>query len=244
MKALLIGYGEVGKGIHEAWGKYHDIKVYDPGKAFNRFERDVDICLIAIPYNDKFVSEIQKYKKWINIVPLVIFSSVPVGTSRKLDAIHSPIEGDHCTMGESISKHYRYVGGYAVANGWTKDTEIVCDFFKEAKCDVVLLPCPEHTEFLKLRSTLVYGINIELARYSNEVAMAIGLNYAMVKEYDWFYNQLVKATGRPGKQRYVLDAPYGRIGGHCILPNAEILNGQYPHPFIQTLLETNKKKEA
>jgi len=230
MKALLIGYGEVGEGISEAWMDYHDIIIHDPDKGFYGIGAAIDseVLLVAIPWSDKFTETIDKYKSEFEKSPTVIvFSSVPIGTCRQIPAIHSPIEGDHTNMVRSIQSHKRYMGGYS---------ETAYNFFREANCDVVCLGRPEHTEFLKLRSTTIYGVNIEMARYSKAIADELELSYWNIKDYDEEYNRLVRETDRSDKQRYILDAPEGRIGGHCVIPNAKLLQKDYPNELVEYIL--------
>ena len=236
MKALLIGYGEVGQGIYEAWKEYHDIHIYDadPAKEFLQLPASVDIILLSIPYSDEFVNCASQYKRMMDDSPMIVFSSVPIGTCNKIPAVHSPIEGNHgspAAMADAIRKHKRYIGGFS---------KTAYSFFEQAKCDVIYCEKPEHTEFLKLRSTTIYGINIEFARYSKEVANKIGLDYEGIKKYDEDYNELVRETGRSNLQRYVLDAPEGKIGGHCIIPNARLLEDtEFDHSFIKYVRDKN-----
>jgi hypothetical protein len=232
MKALLIGYGEVGQGIYEAFKYYHDIEIYDPEKGLDTiWDLPIDILLVAIPYSDVFVEQVKEFIQRADGAPAIVFSSVPIGTCKQIPAVHSPIEGDHTNMRESVLVHKRYMGGHSGK---------AYIFFKQAFCDVVQLEEPDHTEFLKLRSTTIYGINIEFARYSNAVAQKLGMDYQDIKSYDEEYNRLTNRTERPDKQRYILDAPEGRIGGHCIIPNAKLLQKTYPYFMIEYLLLVDK----
>jgi hypothetical protein len=240
MKALLIGYGEVGQGIYEAWKDKHEFTIYDPDKGHGGFSKEnhgeYDICLIAIPHSPQFINICKQWKILLDNISMVVFSSVPIGTCSQIPAVHSPIEGDHTNMAESIKKHQRWVGGY---------DDVVMDFFHQT-CGflgVVVLPKPEHTEFLKLRSTTIYGINIEFARYSKDVSQDIGLDYDWVKKYDRDYNRLLKNTDRPDLQRPALDPPEGKIGGHCVIPNARLLQNTYPGDLVKVLLDHNKEDE-
>jgi hypothetical protein len=231
---ILVGYGEVGKGIHSAFRKTQDITVHDPAIGWEAEKDDsCDILLVAIPYSDDFIEIIKNYQYEFQPKSTVIFSTVPIGTSKQLGAIHSPIEGDHGNMAEYILKATHWIGG--------KDPRVE-EFFKSAGCKIMVTSEPEHTEFLKLRSTTIYGINIEFARYCSEIAYKLGLSQYALEWYDMDYNILNTVMNRPQYVRYVLKEPKGRIGGHCVLPNAEILNEQFPHPFIQTMLDFNKEK--
>lgn len=241
MNAILIGYGEIGKGLYQAWKDKHNISIHDPEQGYFAENEPADILLIAIPYSESFVDTVKRYRNlWGGNIPVIVFSSVPIGTCKQIPAVHSPIEGNHGGVGDmanAIRLHTRYVGGY---------DRIAMKFFHEAgygdneETLLSLFSLPDHTEFLKLRSTTLYGINIEQARYAKNICDSIGLDYELVKQYDRDYNKLVRDTNRPNMQRYVLDSPKGRIGGHCIMPNAELLNEQYPHSMIKYILDLDE----
>jgi hypothetical protein len=234
MDAVLIGYGEVGRGLFGALSRYHKIGVVDP-----KFDMDAkygwpcDILMIAIPYSEEFELAVEDYKLMFMPKETIIFSSVPIGTSAKLGAIHSPIEGLHNNMISSIRHHPRWMGGRS---------EIARDFFIQAGLEVCEAERPEITEFLKLQSTTIYGINLEWARYCAKMAEEIGFDFKILTLYNKDYNNLVLSVHREPKfVRYNLTAPVGNIGGHCILPNAKLLVKDHTHPFIQTLLDFNKE---
>jgi hypothetical protein len=236
MKAILVGYGEVGQGIFEVLKVAHNIDIVDPQKGYTLTDISCDLLLIAIPYNDEFNETVKLYQKRFPNKATIIFSSVPVGTCRRLNAIHSPIEGHHSNMAASIREFPRWVGGVTDKDGF------VGKFFQETGLIVKSIPIPEITEFMKLQSTTIYGINIEWAGFCSEVADIIGFDYDLLKQYNDDYNHLVQTVHKDKNLvRYNLMPPVQRpIGGHCILPNAKLLKKEFSHPFIATLLNMNE----
>jgi len=224
MKTLLVGYGEIGSGLYEVLSKKHQIMIYDPDKKkFGGNLQAIKILLVAIPYSDNFENNVRQWQK-INPKATLIFSTVPVGTCSKLKALHFPIEGKHPHIARDLElNRHHFLGGH---------NEIIETFLLDAGLQFTILDKPEHTEFLKLRSTSYYGVCIEFARYSKRVADQIGLTYSAIKEYDHAYNSLVEKRGTPEHIRPVLDPPEGEIGGHCVRPNAEILNRQFPSALL------------
>ena len=222
MRHILIGYGEVGKAIYEVLKDTCEIEIHDPkmNLVVDEFATDTtDVMMVAIPYGPLFEEIVSQYQRIFHAKHTLIFSSVPVGTSTMLGAVHSPIEGNHSDMASYINKHKRWVGG--------TDARII-EFLYDAGFDLVIVARPEITEFLKLRSTTYYGLCIEFARYSKAVCDEIGMGYNLVKEYDQDYNALNNDMGLNDLNRYVLDPPEGRIGGHCVLPNIGLLQKQKP----------------
>lgn len=230
---ILIGYGEVGKGIYEAFKDYHDIDIHDPAQNLHAgVGLNYELMLVAIPYNEDFVDTIKTYQQVFYPKHTIIFSTVPIGISGQLGASHSPIEGRHDKMGEYLRAGRHWLGG---------NNQEAISFFINAGLSVMVCGEPEQTEFLKLRSTTIYGINIEFARYCAKVGKELKMASRVFEAYDRDYNLLNINMDRAEYVRYVLQSPKGKIGGHCVLPNAEILQEQYPHPFIQAVLDFNKE---
>jgi len=231
MRHILIGYGEVGKAVYEVLSDTYDIQIHDPKASYfvDEFATDTtDVMIVAIPYGPLFEEIVLQYQRIFHAKHTLIFSSVPVGTSTKLGAVHSPIEGDHSDMATYINKHQRWVGG--------TDARIM-EFLYDAGFNVVMCARPEITEFLKLRSTTYYGLCIEFARYSKAVCDEIGMSYDIVKDYDRDYNALNNEMALPDLNRYVLDPPEGVIGGHCVLPNIKLLQQQEPECGLLNYIE-------
>lgn len=226
INALIIGYGEIGRGLYSAYSDTHAIDVYDI--AFKELpEGSYDILLIAIPYSDEFVEIVNGYRKEYRPRATIIFSTVPVGTtSCIMGAVHSPVEGKHPMLADSIRLARRWVGGY---------NKTVENFFKEAGVKPVFVDRPEYTEFMKLSSTALYGLNIEFARYRKKVCDILGMDFNLVKGFDEDYNELYRELGMPQFQRYILSPPEGNIGGHCVVPNARLLDAQYPSIFLKEI---------
>ena len=224
-----MGNGEIGKSFKEVLKSTAKVSIYDRVSSEDCLEK-TDILIIAFPYyGDSFCSEVKRYQGMTDPKDTVIVSTVPIGTCRRVNAVHSPVEGKHPHLAESIRKGIRWVGGSNAFN--------VTQLFEEANLEVRQVKEPEFTEFLKLRSTSLYGVNIEFARYSKDVADKIDMDFELVKEFDQDYNNLYKELDMPQFQRYILDPPEGKIGGHCVVPNAEILDKQYPHNYLKNIYD-------
>jgi hypothetical protein len=229
LNCLLIGYGEIGAGIKEAYERYHkfdviDIKIH-PIKNLDKY----DVMCVAIPYSDSFLQSIKEYQEKYMPSATIIFSTVPVGTTKQLEnTVHVPIEGKHPNLAESIRKWQVFMGG---------KNKIAYQFFVDAGKLVYQLECSDHTEFLKLQSTTNYGLMIEYARYINECCKKIGMNYEEVTAFNTAYNQLYKLMGINNYQRYIVTPPDGKKGGHCVTPNAKILSEQFPSILVDIVAE-------
>lgn len=227
MNCLLIGYGEIGKGVYSVFSKYYDISVVElKFKENMRKDNEYDIMLVTIPYSEKFIDIIKNYQKEYNPEATIIFSTVPIGTTSQIEnAVHCPIEGKHPNLAESINRWPFFMGG------WNK---LAYKFFSVCK-NPKILDKPEHTEFLKLQSTSNYGLMIEFARYLKTICDDIGMEYSHVLSYNQDYNQLYNSMNSSRFIRSLIVPPEGNIGGHCVVPNAEILDKQYPSIFLKEI---------
>jgi hypothetical protein len=58
-----------------------------------------------------------------------------------------------------------------------------------------------------------------------------------MKQWNLDYNELYKRLGMNQFQKFILDAPEGPKGGHCVTPNAKLLYGQYPDEQVKVVGE-------
>jgi hypothetical protein len=241
VKALLIGLGEIGTGMKTLCEVKHALQIYDPAKGHTKIDdfrlKETPVLLVAIPWSNDFITDV---RVWQNIMKdflkaTIIFSTVPVGTCAKLDAVHFPVEAKHPYIARDLKiNQHCYMGG---------DNMVAKAFMEQADFHFECLEKPEFTEFLKLRSTTIYGVNIEFARYTKEVCDKIGLDFAVIKQYDIAHNELCKMRGTPEHARYILDAPDGAIGGHCVVPNAKIIHEQFPNNLVSEIIANSTDLE-
>jgi hypothetical protein len=231
MNIALIGYGEIGKAIHEVYKQYHNFDIYDLAMDVSPELKHYDVMLIAIPYTDNFIEIVKGYQESLKPNATIIFSSVAVGTTASLEnAVHVPIEGKHPNLSESIKQWQVFMGGY---NPWAYS------FFIYAGINPVIFETPDITEFLKLQSTTNYGLMIEYARYVDSVCEKLGVNYGFVNMYNQAYNALYQKLDMPQFSRYILTPPEGKKGGHCITSNALILREQFPSVLVDVVSEVS-----
>lgn len=226
---LVVGMGEIGKAVK---GIFPAAQTLDLDK--KSVELPVDIMHICFPYSISFDSQVRGYMKTYNPTHVIIWSTVQVGTTAKLPgAVHSPVEGKHPDLELSIRTMTRWIGHNDEDEG-----KFFARLFYEVGISSKLVPNSDFTEALKLISTTEYGINIEFARYKAWVADQLGMDYNLTKEWNEEYNKLYKNLGLDKRfQKFVLDAPKGPKGGHCVTPNAVLLNEQFPNELVKIVGE-------
>lgn len=236
MNQIIIGYGEIGKAIHalvtEAW-------IIDPAQEHDKPNPiiEVDVMHICFPFSVEFAKDMRNYIDAYNPKHVIIYSTLPIGTTKEisLKIIHSPVEGKHPDLHISVRVMERWLG--------YNDKEEVfffVKFFEDLGLRVKPVENTDFTEALKLLSTSEYGINIEFARYKKKVADAIGMDFELTKRWNEDYNELYEVLGMSDKyKKFVLDAPEGSKGGHCVVPNARLLHQQFPDEITKIVGELN-----
>jgi hypothetical protein len=215
--SLIIGAGEVGTALAAVLGGHGwgvaTIDLYPPAMDLSGSE----FMHICFPYSPSFVDSVLAYKEQYKPCYTVIHSTVPVGTSTLCGATHSPIRGNHAYMEESIRTFVKFIGG--------KDADAVAEYFNRAGLRVAVCRRSETTELAKLLCTTFYGVLIEYTKAAERVCDEAGAPFSEAWTlWQTTYNEGYERLGRPEFRRPILAPIQGKIGGHCVLPNAELFD--------------------
>lgn len=214
--SIVIGYGEIGQALVKVLGQLYPVFAVDTKMEMDTKEREYEYMHICIPYSETFIEDVKVYQEKYKPKYTIIHSTVPVGTSRNLEASHSPIRGIHPNLEGGIRVFPKFIGG-------EKASEIA-DYFRRAGLKVVLFDKPETTEAMKLFDTEYYRTVIEFAkrvkRYCNEHDLNFHEVYTLANQT---YNEGYKILGHDEFVRPVLQPIMTEIGGHCLLPNKELI---------------------
>ena len=214
-KDIIVGYGEIGKAVYKVFSPYYKTEIQD---------RDIDapdekyrLMHICFGWSAAFEREVQKYKKKFRPQYIVIHSTVPVGTSRRLKAFHSPVEGKHPHLAESIKTFTKFIGG--------KNTDNVADIFRYAGLKVQLCRKQETTEFAKIASTSYYAWCIEYVKEIEKLCNKYKIPFSEAFTlFQKSYNKGYRDMGNSEYQRPILQPLQKKQGGHCMLPNLDFLD--------------------
>lgn len=219
---LVIGCGEVGSAVAGLLNADKcDVNLPAPRERY-------DVVHVCFPYSEQFVEHVAAYQEKFQPELTVIHSTVPLGTSRKCGAVHSPIRGKHPNLLESLTVFVKYFGG-------ERAKEAAALF---SQCSCVCVPDQETTEALKLWDTTIYGVNIALEKTIHEWCKKMGVDFQTVYTHaGQTYNAGYAAMGHPEYCKYVLRHVEGKCGGHCVNSNSEILNYGWPSRVIAQMNE-------
>lgn len=232
MRTLIVGAGEVGNALYDVLSPYYDVELIDKNGVIIPSSKagKLDIMHICFPYFKGFEREVKKYKKKYKPRFTVIHSTVPVGTSKKCGACHSPIRGIHPYLEKSIQEFVKFVGG--------DNADRVAEYFRRAGLKVHICRKAETTELGKLVSTTYYATIIEYVKAVEKLCDKYKVPFSEAFTlFQQTYNKGYERLGYPEYQRPVLVPIQRKQGGHCTLPNCDLLEFK----FSRLVKELNKK---
>ncbi|MDD5689914.1 MAG: hypothetical protein PHQ76_06565 [Caldisericia bacterium] len=226
MKSLIIGKGEVGSALFKVLKKHYPTFIRD--KKDLKVD-NIEVIHICFPYSKNFIKDVKKYQKEYKPKYTIIHSTVPVGTSRKLKAYHSPVRGVHPNLEKGIKTFVKYLA---------PDNKELKRYFKKAGIKVKTFNKQETTELAKILDTTYYGWNIVFCKEVKRICDKYGLNFNDVyTEFNKTYNEGYIKLGKKNVVRPVLKPIEGKIGGHCIIQNCFLLKDK----ITKLILNFNKR---
>lgn len=230
---LVIGAGQVGRAIFE-------ILIIDDRNTVGI--RDVhddaamrpDVLHICFPWSSDFERQVAAYQDLYHPELTIIHSTVPVGTSSRLGAVHSPVMGRHPNLVADMKAYPKFFGGSPGLADLS--LEVSVRIFQHCGLRAVAMSSSESTEAGKLWQTLQYGWLIALQKEAYSFARAHGADPEEVYVlFNMDYNNGMEQLGLPFRLPIMEDMP-GPIGGHCVIPNLA-LTDSYIARSLQVLNE-------
>lgn len=248
---LVIGLGEIGHTLFKLYKEkpakfaIHGIdldkdKMDELGQIRSKIPAKVDVLHVCLPCTnpDKFADIVANYVAQYQPELVINNSTVPPGTTSKVAdkckclVVHSPSRGVHITaehMLWEMKRWTKYVGG-ATAQA----SQIAKAHFEKLGLKVKLLKSCGETELAKLFETTYRAWMIICFQEMHRISRA----------FDVDFNETADFIEDTHRQRY--DRPVmfpGFIGGHCLIPNTELLLKSYDSDMLQLILESNKKRQ-
>lgn len=233
-KVGILGNGEVGQAIAKFFpnSKIRDLKRKDDFSG-------IEVLHVCIPWSDSFVDIVQREMRQYRPELVIIHSTVVPGTTRKLGkkAVHSPVRGTHPNLHEGVKTFVKYIGADSEEVGLLAQRHL-----ESVGISTKLFPSSVATELGKLLDTTYYGLCIAFHGEMKKLCDELGVNFDdAVIDFNKTYNEGYAKLGMPHVVRPVLYAPTGPIGGHCIIPNAELLNQLFKSRALDLVLAYRKK---
>jgi len=231
-KTLVVGIGEVGGPLAEVLERTgpvlrHDIEpveIRDP----------IAVMHLCFPFSSRsrFVEEALKYLARFRPALTIINSTVIPGTTRELaeksgsPLAYSPVRGKHAKMTEELQRYDKFVAA--------PDPEVAAcaaDHFRAAGLRPRTIKRVETLELAKLAETTYFGLLIALAQELNRYAELVGADFGEATEFFEQIDFLPRTRYFPGF-----------IGGHCVIPNIDLLLKVAHSPLLEAILKSNAQR--
>jgi UDP-N-acetyl-D-mannosaminuronate dehydrogenase len=246
---LIVGLGEVGSALFELFKESGKFEVYglDSDKKKTRkitgtteLPKTVDVMHVCYPYakQETFVQTTLDYMRKIKPKLTIIESTVLPGTTQKIyeatkqPIVNSPIRGMHKsleTMKRDILFWSKYIGGE------TKESaEAARKHYEKLGLKVKVLKSSTETELAKLFETTYRAWMIACFQEMHRISRHFRADFNEVLDMLEDIHRLTL-----NKPLHYPDV----IGGHCLIPNTELLLSAYNSKFLRLILESNEKRK-
>jgi UDP-N-acetyl-D-mannosaminuronate dehydrogenase len=231
-KTLVVGLGEVGGALAEVLERKHPVLKHDIER--REFADPIGVMHICIPFISRTQFEplameyIRRFKPELTIVN----STVLPGTTRSISektgtpVVYSPVRGKHVKMAKDLLHYFKFVAGSE--EEWT---DKAASHFEEHGMKTRKLEKPETLEVAKLGETTYFGVIIAWAQEFNRYVQRAGGDYEEATE---FFEEVAFLP----RQRYFP----GFIGGHCVVPNINLLLQIDSAPLLEAVLDSNQRR--
>lgn len=236
---ICMGTGEIGKPLYELFSGVYKTLPIDPIHYPDNEVSPCNFLHVCIPGNLKtFKDEIKKVYLWATPKYIIIHSTVVPGTIDKIQTefacpiIHAPVQGKHAgnQMKKDMLRYPKYLGfPHSIT-----DTEIddVIKHFEAVGFNLVKpIRGVKNTEWQKVLATSMFGWQIAWAQEVERICDKFGLDFDSVTD---IYNYIED----------IIPPHYsGIIGGHCVMPNIELISKVYNSPALEFIEKSNELKK-
>lgn len=227
---VVVGLGEVGRPLFELIQEKHNAIGIDIEPVIT--DGECAVLHICYPFSDGFVRTTVDYIEETGPALIVVNSTVAPGTTRavyrfkRTPIVYSPVRGKHFKMKRDLLHYTKFIGGID-----NESALRASQHFQSIGLKTKLVSSPEAAELAKLTETTYFGLLIAWAQEVERYCDRLQVNYDQVVS---FYHEIPFFP--PVKY-----AP-GVIGGHCVMPNIEILKKVFDSDLLNMIVKSNGMK--
>ena len=230
-KDMVAGIGEIGKPILKLLSKNNIVVGFDLNpdlmdeRKFERYQNlKTSFLHIAIPVTGKFINNVLKLCKKFQPECIVIHSTIKPGTTEELQGkltipvIYSATRGVHKRMIYDLKRYTKFfvISANAPRGKWASARYV--KLMKQCGIKTKKMSKPETLELAKIICDTSYlGWLVNYAQLSNMIAIEHGVDY---DEMWSFSDEIQEFLGNRPKMYPSF------IGGHCVIPNLNLINNQ------------------
>ena len=230
-KDIVVGLGEIGKPILKLLSKKNIVVGFDLNHnlmdkiKFGKYKNlKTSFLHIAIPGTDNLIDNVLKLYKKFQPECIVIHSTIRPGTTEKLQrklsipVIYSATRGVHKRMIYDLKRYTKFfvISANAPRSKWASSRYV--KVMKDCGIKTKKMSNPETLELAKIICDTSYlGWLVNYAQLSNMIAIEYGVDYDEMWD---FSHEIHKFLGNRPKM-----FP-GIIGGHCVIPNLDLIHNR------------------
>jgi len=230
VKSLIVGMGEVGRALHEVLSPVHECLTYDAADGPKPVPM-VDVLHVCFPFSQGFKHSVVQYAASCDARLVLVHATVPTGTTRGINevlanflppasAVHSPIHGRHPNLAPGIRTFTKYVGACNESAGVD-----AVDYLRAAGIYAVLVANPETSELSKLACTSQTAVGVLVMQEIHRLCEESGADFSEVYGWNEHYNAGYAKLDQAHFARPQYKYTPGKLGGHCLKPNASLFEG-------------------
>lgn len=235
----ILGYGEIGSSLEAVYLDFTNLIFIKDLKRDDGLE-SIDILNICIPYSENFEDIVVEYVNQIKPKLTIIHSTLIPGTTKNIInktgekmIVHSPVRGVHPKLYDGIKSFVKFIG--ADSNESARMAE---SHFKSMSIKTEICENSTTTEMGKMLSTTYYGLCIAWHGEVQKLCEKFNVPFREVMtRFNETYNDGYSNLGKSNVIRPVLFPPNSKIGGHCVVPNAILLNEIFSSLAIDLILQ-------
>lgn len=238
MSDLVIGCGEIGGPLADILSITQEVYRLDcdPTKSDADIPHKVGVMHICFPFDpkdaSKFILGVVDYVSKYDPSAVFIHSTVPPGTTSMIGSyvgsftriFYSPVRGRHTEMHRDLMRYRKFLAAVH-----SPELKIGVELLEQRWFDVAVMESTETLELAKLLETTYSGLLIawaqEMERYAQKAGADREEALGFTAEIDYL----------PG---YIFQP--GRIGGHCIMQNLDLLDFIRESSLVTAIRESNE----
>jgi len=228
-ETLVVGLGEVGGALAEVIEHHQPVLRHDIEP--REFNAPIAVMHICIPFraSAEFEAAACGYIERFDPALTIVNSTVLPGTTSALarrtgkPVAYSPVRGKHVRMAQDLLNYVKYVAAPAKQTAAAAERHFADLGMKTRRMDR-----PETLELAKLAETTYFGVQIAFAQDLDRYARRVGADYEQAIDFFEEVPFLPRTRYFPGF-----------IGGHCVIPNIQLLRRIAGSAMLDAILESN-----
>jgi len=244
-KDIVIGMGEIGLPIFKLLSKNIPVDGFDKIEKLNSEKfldvKKIELMHICIPFTKSFQKIVIQLSKKYNPDGIIIHSTISPNTTKKLQnkldlpIIYSATRGVHKRMLKDLKRYTKFfaVYDYAPSSKWA--ARIFKNKMKKCGVKTKQMSQPITLELAKVVcDTSYYGWLINFAQISKIIADKENVDYDEM----WSFTDEI--------QKFLKNRPKmspGFIGGHCVIPNLQLIDNELLNQIERINKNFAKKKK-